>query len=144
MTQQATAPRAATLEVESDGADASTGSLVQQAVEQGSRMIAAEIQLAKQEVGESVRAGLLALLGGVVAIFGVIAFLVMAIVTVIAAVTLHWAASLGFALFFLAVAVAGALFAVQRLKRISPLRQTIETVKEDVTWAKQQLKPGAK
>lgn len=124
--------------------EASTGSLVQHAVEKGSQLISDEIQLAKQEIKESVRAGVVALIAGAVAVFGVVAFFVMAIVTVILAVNLHWAAALGFTLLFLAVAAAAATLAMQRLKSISPLRQTTETLKEDVAWAKQQLTRDAK
>lgn len=139
MTEQATAPP--TSGASRGGTDESTGSLVQDAVDQASRMVTAEIQLAKQEVAESIRAGVVAVVAGGVAVFGLIAFAVMAVVTVITAVSLPWAASLGFAVLFLAVAICGGLFAVSRVKRISPLRQTVETVKEDVAWAKQQLKP---
>jgi predicted membrane metal-binding protein len=57
---------------------------------------------------------------------------------------LHWAAALGFAVLFLAVAAGGGMIAMQRLKRLSPLRQTADTIKEDVAWAKQQLTHGAK
>lgn len=127
-------------EAELSGASAdSTGGLVQQAVDQGSRLIAAEVRLAKQEIGESLRAGVVALLAGTIAVFGLIAFLVMAVVTVVVAVSLHWAAALGFALAFLAIAAAGGVVAAGRLKRIRPLRQTTETLKEDVGWVKQQL-----
>jgi len=101
--------------------------------------VASEIQLAKQEIGESLRAAVTALIGGVVAVFGVIAFLVMAIVTVVTAVSLHWVAALGFAVLFLVIAGGGALVAIRHAKRISPLRQTVQTLKEDVEWAKQQL-----
>lgn len=41
-------------------------------------------------------------------------------------------------------AAAGAAFAVSRLRRISPLRQTAETLKEDMEWAKQQLTRDAR
>jgi uncharacterized membrane protein YqjE len=120
-------------------AEESTPKLVQQAVDRAGHLIAAEIRLAKQELGESMRAGITALIAAAVAVFGTIAFFVMAVVTVTIAVNLHWAASLGFALLFLAIAIAGGLIAVQRLRRIRPLRQTAETVQEDVAWAKQQL-----
>ena len=125
-------------------APVSTPSLMQQAVEKGSRLVAAEVQLAKQEIAETVRAGVIALLAGLVAIFGVIAFMVTAVVTVILAVSLHWAAALGFAVLFLLVAVAGGARTVHALKRMRPLRQTVDTVKEDVEWAKQQLTRDAK
>lgn len=130
--------------VQTEPAAASTGSLVQHAVDKGSQLIADEIQLAKQEIKESVRAGVVAMIAGAVAVFGLVAFFVMAVVTVIIAVNLHWAAALGFTLLFLAVAAIGAAVAIRRLKGISPLRQTAETLKEDVAWAKQQLTRDAK
>ena len=121
-----------------------TGGLMQQAIEKASHLVTSEIQLAKQEIGESLRAAVTALIGGVVAAFGLIAFLVMAIVTVVTAVSLHWVATLGFAVVFLIIAVGGGLVAVRRLKRISLLRQTVQTLKEDVEWAKQQMTPDTK
>lgn len=140
MNERATAPvQPATRD--SDASSASSTQLLQDAVDKGSRLVSAEIQLAKQEVAESVRAGVTALLAGAVAVFAAVAFFVMAVVTVIIATSLHWAAALGFAVLFLAIAVGGAVVAMGRFKRISPLRQTIETVKEDVAWAKQQLTP---
>jgi len=117
---------------------------VQQAVDKGSRLIAAQVQLARQEIAESIKAGVTALIFGAVAVFGAIAFFVMAVVTVIIATSLHWAAALGFAILFLVIAIVGALIAIRRLQRISPLRQTTETMKENVEWAKQQLTHGAK
>lgn len=143
MSTQQEAPTVREAELKGAAAD-STGGLVQQAVDQGSRLIAAEVQLAKQEIQESVRAGVVALLAGAVAVFAAIAFFVMAVVTIVVAVSLHWAAALGFAVAFLVVAAVGAMVAVGRLKRISPLRQTTETLKEDVAWVKQQLTRGAK
>ena len=118
-----------------------TGGLLQTAIHEGSRLITAEVQLAKQEVVESLHAAVTALVTGTVAIFGIIAFLVMAIVALVVAVPLHWVAALACAGVFLIIAIAGALVAISRLKRISPLRQTVQTLKEDAEWAKQQLTP---
>jgi uncharacterized membrane protein YqjE len=135
----------ATEDVELRGAPTEgTGGLMQQAVEKASHLVASEIQLAKQEIGESLRAAVTALIGGVIAAFGLIAFLVMAIVTVVTAVSLHWVAALGFAVVFLVIAVVSGLVAVRRLKRISLLRQTVQTLKEDVEWGKQQMTPDTK
>ncbi len=100
-----------------------------------------EIQLAKQELRESLHAAVIALVTGTVAIFGLLAFLVMAIVALVVAVPLHWVAALACAAVFLVIAIVGATVAMERLKRISPLRQTVQTLKEDVEWAKQQLTP---
>jgi uncharacterized membrane protein YqjE len=62
----------------------------------------------------------------------------------VVAVPLHWVAALGCAALFLVIAIVGALIAARRLKRISPLRQTLQTIKEDVQWGKQQLTPEPK
>ena len=118
-----------------------TGGLLHTAIHEGSRLITAEVQLAKQEVVESLHAAVTALVTGTVAIFGIIAFLVMAIVALVVAVPLHWVAALACAGVFLIIAIVGALVAISRLKRISPLRQTVQTLKEDAEWAKQQLTP---
>jgi uncharacterized membrane protein YqjE len=119
-----------------------TSGLIHSAINEASRLVAAEIQLAKQEVSESLRAGVTALITGTIAVFGIIAFLVMAIVALVVAVPLHWVAALACAAVFLVIAALGGILAITRLKRISPLRQTVETIKEDVEWAKQQLTPG--
>ncbi len=118
-----------------------TGGLLHSAIHEGSRLITAEVQLAKQEVVESLHAAVTALVTGTVAIFGIIAFLVMAIVALVVAVPLHWVAALACAGVFMIIAIVGALVAISRLKRISPLRQTVQTLKEDAEWAKQQLTP---
>jgi hypothetical protein len=55
------------------------------------------------------------------------------------AVPAHWVAALACAGGFLVIAIVAAAVAVSRVKRISPLRQTVQTLKEDVEWAKQQL-----
>jgi uncharacterized membrane protein YqjE len=125
-------------------APASTKALIAEAVDQAGRLVQKEIELAKRETADSIRAGVGALIGGVVAVFGVIAFLVMAIVTVVTAVAPHWAAALGFSVLFLALAAGGAVFAIGRARRISPLQQTTETIKEDVEWAKRQLTRDAR
>jgi uncharacterized membrane protein YqjE len=113
--------------------------LIHEAITEASRLVGAEIQLAKQEVAESLRAAVVALVTGSLAIFGLIAFLVMAVVTLVVAVPLHWVAALACAAVFLLIAVVGAVVAVGRVKRITPLRQTVQTLKEDVEWAKLQM-----
>jgi len=121
-----------------------TSGLIHSAINEASRLLSAEIQLAKQELVESLRAGVTALIAGAVAVFGVIAFLVMAIVTLVVAIPLHWVAALACAVVFLVIAGIGGILAISRIKRISPLRQTVQTIKEDVEWAKRQLTPGKK
>lgn len=120
----------------------STAALLRDAVDKGSDLIAGEVRLAKQEVAETVRGGVGVVVAGAIAAFGVIGFLILAIVTVITITPVHWAAAAGFSLLFLAIGVAGALFAARHLRRMSPLQQTTDTIKEDVQWAKQQLTLG--
>lgn len=122
----------------------STPALVRDAVDKGSELITQEIRLAKQEIAATVRGGVATVVGGTVAAFALIGFLILAIVTIVTAVPLHWAAALGFSLLFLAIAAAAALFALRQARQMSPLRQTTETIKEDVQWAKQQLTLGGK
>jgi uncharacterized membrane protein YqjE len=119
----------------------STAGLIHSAIEDASRLVTGEIQLAKQEISESLHAAVMALVAGAAAVFAVIAFLIMGIVTLVVAVPLHWVAALACAGVFLVIAVMGGVLAMGRLKRISPLRQTVQTLKEDVAWAKQQLTP---
>jgi uncharacterized membrane protein YqjE len=128
----------------SAAADTSTRGLVAEAVEQAGRLVQKEIELARRETAESLRAAVGAAVFGAVAVFGVMAFLVMAVVTVVVAVAPHWAAALGFAVLFLAVAAAGGVMAMGRARRISPLQQTAQTIKEDVEWAKRQLTRDAR
>lgn len=118
-----------------------TGALLHDALHEVSRLVTAEVQLAKQEIIESLHSTVTALVTGTVAIFGVIAFLIMAIVALVVAVPLHWVAALACAGVFLVIALVGAIVAISRLKRISPLRQTVHTLKEDAEWVKQQLTP---
>jgi uncharacterized membrane protein YqjE len=121
-------------------ASAGTGGLIHTAIGEATRLVTGEIRLAKQEIAESLRAAVTAVVTGALAVFGVIAFLIMGIVTLVVAVPLHWVAALACAGVFLVIAIVAAVIAVGRLKRISPLRQTVQTLKEDVEWAKQQLR----
>jgi uncharacterized membrane protein YqjE len=118
-----------------------SGGLVHSAINEATRLVTAEMHLARQEIAESLHAAVIGLITGTVAVFGIVAFLVMAIVTLVIAVPLHWVAALACAMVFLVIAIIAASLAVNRLKRISPLRQTVRTVKEDVEWAKLQLTP---
>jgi uncharacterized membrane protein YqjE len=123
-------------------ASGDSGGLIHSAINDATRLVTAEVHLARQEISESLHAAVMGLITGTVAVFGIIAFLVMGIVTLVIAVPLHWVAALACAVAFLVIAIVGASLAISRLKRISPLRQTVQTVKEDVEWAKRQLTPG--
>ncbi|MFN2568886.1 MAG: phage holin family protein [Candidatus Dormibacteria bacterium] len=118
--------------------------LLRRSVDDGGKLIQQEIQLAKQELAESVRSVVRGVLAGIVVVIALLGFLVMGIVTIVVATDPHWVAALIFTAVFLAVALGLGAFALRTFKRMSPLGKTRESIQEDIRWAKRQLKPGSK
>jgi len=122
----------------------STGQLVRDIAADTSTLVRKEVELAKQEVLEAVTARLLAagmLAGaGLFALF-MLLFLALAAAAALSQVVPAWAAALIVAGGFLLLAVPAGLLGVRRLKA-PPLKpeETVRTVKEDVEWARAQLK----
>lgn len=123
----------------------STGDLVKQLTQQTSNLVRQEVELAKAELAEKgkqtgVGAGIL---GGasVLALFG-LAALTTAAIAVLAEAMEVWVAALIVAAVYLAVAGILALTGRNRLQEAAPMapEQTIETMKEDVEWARNQAK----
>ena len=117
----------------------SAGQLMKEVTEDLSTLIRKEIELAKQEVGESVKAKLIG--GGVIAIVGVMAFfalifLLLAIRDGIDNFLWTWLADIVTALFLLAIGAGGAMFAKKKLSTPVKTELTKQTIKEDVEWAK--------
>jgi CHASE3 domain sensor protein len=120
------------------------GDLVKQLADQTSTLVRKEIDLAKAEVtqqGKEAGKGFGLLAGGaVVALLGagtLVAFLVMLLDGAIP----NWLAALIVGVVLLAVAAGLALAGRNRLRRATPpAQQTVETVKEDVQWAKTQTR----
>jgi uncharacterized membrane protein YqjE len=123
--------------------DASLGDLFSRLTNDLSKLVRDEVELAKVEINEAVQGARTAGISmGAAGVLGLMAF-----------VLLSFAAAWGLAevvpegVAFLIVGgayglVALALLALgrQRLKTVKPVpEQTIETVKEDVAWAKQQM-----
>lgn len=114
------------------------GELFSEFMEQGRRLLRAEVTLAKAELRTEAKkasagAGLLAG-GGVVLLLGAltfVAFLVAALATVLPV----WASALIVAVLLLAVGGAVAWAGLGRLKRIHGPQRTIQTLKEDGQWA---------
>jgi Putative Actinobacterial Holin-X, holin superfamily III len=109
-----------------------------------STLLRQEMQLAKQEIADAVTARLKA--AGSMAAVGLIALLMVIFLALAAAAALDlvlpaWASRLIVAGTFLLLAVPVGLFGIRRLKQppLAPT-ETKRTVKEDVEWAKQQLK----
>jgi hypothetical protein len=117
--------------------------LVQELVEQGRRLMRAELHLARSELkGEAKKAarasGVAAAGAGLLVLgtFTFVAFLVLALAALIPA----WAAALVVCVFLLAGGALLAQAGVQRLKQVHPPQTTMETLKEDSRWAKETMR----
>ena len=106
-------------------------------------LIRGEVALAKQEVKDEAKqagvgAGLLAG-AGVLGLVGLI-FVGLTLTYALTLVLPSWAAALIVAALFLIVGVGLYRLGRQRLERVDPVpRQTIESLKEDTEWIKQQV-----
>ena len=127
--------------------DRPIGDLVKQLADQTSTLVRQEIDLAKAEMTEKGRvagkgAGLLggAALIGLLAAGALTACLILALALVVA----DWLAALIVAVVFAAVAAFLGLKGRDRIQRATPPvpQQTVETVKEDVEWAKTRTPSG--
>jgi len=112
--------------------------LVSEFLEQGRRLVRAEVTLARAEVRDELKktsagAGLAAG-GGVVVLLGAftfIAFLVIALANVMPL----WLSALLVAVVLLAGGAGLTWFGLQRLKTVQGPKKTIQTLKEDSQWA---------
>jgi|SRR4028118_109845 len=124
--------------------DRSLGELFSELTQGMSTLVRQEVQLAKTEISEKVsnivKNVALLLAGGVFALVGFQALVAAAIIG-LARVLPGWLAALIVALVLLVVAGILAMKGLATLKKQSPMpQQTAETIKEDVQWAKQQVK----
>jgi hypothetical protein len=127
-----------------DPRDVSTVRLMGQVAGDVGSLVKKEVQLARQEITEGISARVKAVAAfGVVAIFGlfVVGFLGAALAAGLAEVMATWLALLIVAGIFVALAVVAGAIGALRLKRpsLKPER-TKETIKEDVEWARAQLR----
>jgi uncharacterized membrane protein YqjE len=106
-------------------------------------IIRSEVRLAKMELREDLSktraAALLLGIGAMSGLFGIF-FVLLAIVHALSYVVPDWAAALivAFALAFGAVLAVSR--GVKRFKQVNAAAKTIESLKENVEWAKQQTK----
>jgi MFS family permease len=123
--------------------DRPVGELVKQLADQTSTLVRQEIDLAKAELTQKGReagkgAGLFAAAAviGLLAAGALTAFLIMLLDGALA----NWLSALIVGIVFAAVAGALAVAGRNRIQRATPPvpQQTVETVKEDVEWAKTQ------
>lgn len=127
-----------------DPRDVSTVRLVGQVAGDVGTLVKKEVELAKQEISEAVMARLKAIAAfvviGVIALF-VVGFLASAAAAGLANVLPLWLALLIVAGLFVLLAAMAAAFGRSRLKS-PPLKpeKTKQTIKEDMEWAKAQLR----
>jgi hypothetical protein len=126
----------------------SIGELLKQLSEETTRLVHQELELAKAELTQKGRqAGMGAGLFGAAGVIGLLAAAALTACFILAldALMPAWLAALIVAVVYGAVAAVLALRGRDRVKQAVPPvpEQTIETVKEDVEWAKTQM-PSAK
>jgi uncharacterized membrane protein YqjE len=125
--------------------DSSTGELFKRLSEQTSALVRQEIELAKAEVSEKGKAaGAGAGMLGGAAVIGLLAAgaLTAFIVLLLSKAMDAWVAALIVTVIYAAIAGALALMGRDRVRAGMPPapEQTVETVKEDVQWAKNRAK----
>ena len=125
--------------------DQSTGDLVKALSEQTSELVRKEVDLAKAELTEKgkkagVGAGMFGA-GGLLAIFG-LAVLTAALIAGLSEGMDTWLAALIVGVIYLAGAGIAALMGRERIREATPLapEQAVETTKEDIQWAKTQVR----
>jgi uncharacterized membrane protein YqjE len=122
----------------------STGDLVKQLSEQTTTLVRKEIDLAKAELSEKGKvAGQGAGMFGGAAVVGLLALgtLTAMILAVLDKAMDFWIAALIVTVVYGAIAAVLAMAGKDRVKQATPpAEQTVETVKEDVQWAKSQAK----
>lgn len=123
--------------------DKSLGELLRDLTRDIGNLVRQEIQLAKTEATQKATKIAKSLVFVVVgAVFGLGAFLAMIAFLILALGNfMHlWMAALLVTLLFGALAATFALMGINKLKAVDPVpQQTVETLKEDAQWAKQQL-----
>ncbi|MFP5352189.1 MAG: phage holin family protein [Actinomycetota bacterium] len=117
----------------------SAGQLMKEVTEDLSTLIRKEIELAKQEVGQSistkVKGAAIVAIAGVLGFFALI-FLLLAIRDGFATFLWTWVADIVTAVVLLAIGAAGAAAAKKKLSAPLNTELTKQTIKEDVEWAK--------
>jgi uncharacterized membrane protein YqjE len=129
--------------------DASTGELFKRLSQQTSELVRKEVDLAKAELTEKGKsAGKGAGMFGGAGLFGVTAFLALTacLIALLGTAMEIWIAALIVTVVYAAIAGVLALLGRRKLQEATPPspEQTVETLKEDVQWAKNQRPSGAR
>jgi uncharacterized membrane protein YqjE len=121
--------------------------LVRTLSNQVSTLVRQEVELAKAELtekGKQLGAGAGLLTGAAVAVLLALGALTACLIAVLATALATWLAALIVAVVYVAIAAVLAVAGRSRIQRATPPapEQTIETVKEDVQWAKTRARSG--
>jgi putative superfamily III holin-X len=124
--------------------DQSTAKLVRSIASDTGTLVRKEVELAKQEISEAVLARVKAVAAfGAAGLFGFLGLIfgLLAAAAALSTVVAPWLAALIVMGSLFAVAGFASLFAIVRVKKppMAPT-ETVRTVKEDVEWARAQLK----
>jgi len=127
--------------------DRPTGELLKQLSDETTTLVKQEIDLLKAELAEKAKpAGIGAGMFGGAGLFGVGAFLALTafFIALLDGAMPIWAAALIVAAVYAAIAGALALRGRQKVREATPVapEQTLESVKEDVQWAKTRARSG--
>ena len=111
------------------------------------RLARSEVELAKAEMREQVALGVkVAMWGGIAALMSLVLlfFVFLSVMFALDTAMPLWAAALITTGLILAIAAFAGLMAYQRVKQLTVVpKKTMSSVKEDVQWAKDQLKSSA-
>lgn len=134
---------------ENDLRDRSVGELLTQLSEQTSALVRQEIALARaemQEKGKQAGLGIGLMGGGTIVALGAFGALTAFLILLLAETMSGWVAALLVGLAYAAIAAGLLLMGKNKVSEATPPvpEQTIETVKEDVQWAKSQIGSGTR
>jgi uncharacterized membrane protein YqjE len=124
--------------------DRSFSDVLQDVVRNIQEIVRSEVRLAKTEIGEeAVKAKAAAIFVGIGAVCGLFAgvFFLLAVLYALIRVVPDWSAALILAAIMAGVAVVALNAGVKQFKRVHPAPdKTIDSLKENVAWAKEQTK----
>jgi hypothetical protein len=131
----------------SDLRERPAGELLKELSQQTGTLVRQEVDLAKAELaqkGKELGAGAGLLIGGAVVALLAAGALTACVIAVLDTAMPTWLAALIVALVYAALAAALAIAGRGRIRQAAPAtpEQTIETVKEDVQWAKTRARSG--
>lgn len=129
------------------GDDQSVGQLLRELSQETSTLVRQEVALAKAELTQKAKQagkGAVLLVGAAVIGLAVLGAFTTFLIAVLALALPVWVAALAVTVFLALLAAVLALAGRAALRKAAPVQpeQTIDTVKEDVAWAKTQAKSG--